>query len=115
MNFEKEFYELDQLLGGYFHQSWQSAFFWDKEAIESRWETAVRQYLFEDSEEGIRKTRKQIENLLSLNLSEDELKKIIDSSTGSGFKPLKTYNAFLSRVLEILTETPPKREILVRK
>ncbi len=78
MTFEKEFYELDQLLGGYFHQSWQSAFFWDKKAAEPEWETAVRQYLFEDSEQGIKKTRGQLERLLSLNLNEDKLEEIID-------------------------------------
>ncbi|MDQ3747874.1 MAG: contact-dependent growth inhibition system immunity protein [Acidobacteriota bacterium] len=115
MNFEKEFYELDQLLGGYFHQSWQSAFFWGKEAREPKWEVAIRQYLFEDSEEGIRKTRKQLETLLSLNLSEDELEKIIDNATGSGYKPLHTHRAFLNRILEILKEPRPKKELLVRK
>lgn len=115
MSFEKEFYELDQLLGGYFHQSWQSAFFWDREAREPKWETAIRQYLFEDSEEGIRKTKNQIETLLSLNLSEDELEKLIDGATGSGFKPLDNYRTFLERILEILKEPRPKEEVLVRK
>lgn len=111
-NFSKDFYELDQFLGCNFFQSWTSFFPWKGQ--EPNFEVVVRQFKVE-TPQLVELVVQNLEKLLALSLDENELKDIIDRSTGSGFSPLKTRRAFLERVLEILKEPCPKKEILVRK
>ncbi len=119
-NFSKDFHELDQFLGCNFFQSWTSFFPWKGQepnfgkGQEPNFEVVVRQFKVE-TPQLVELVVQNLEKLLALSLDENELKDILDRSTGGGFSPLKTRRAFLERVLEILKEPCPKKEILVRK
>lgn len=100
-NFAKDFHELDQFLGCNFFQNWSSLYLW--RGREPNFEIVVRQFKTE-TPQLVELVVKDLEKLLTLSLNEDDLKNIIDESTGSGFSPLKTRRAFLEKVLEVLKE-----------
>ncbi|MGI8555354.1 MAG: hypothetical protein ACR2LT_03215 [Pyrinomonadaceae bacterium] len=82
-------------------QSWTSLYSWKGQ--KPNFEVIIRKFKVERPQL-VELIVQDLEKLLVLPLSENELKNIIDNSTGSGFSPLNTRRAFLERILEILKE-----------
>lgn len=114
IDLEKDYYELDQFLGGYFYQSWASGYFWTNGKPPS-FEDVVRHYKTEVSSDVLAKTVHQLEAILQLPINDDDFETMAVNFTTSGFSPMKTQRGFLNRVLEILKEPRPQKSPLVRK
>lgn len=88
---------LGQLLGCYFHQDWPDEFDGD--------ESALQAIIATESREQIQAGIIEIEMLLALGLSEDQLKEILVNKVGCYFDPESqgaTYAQWLRKVREKL-------------
>lgn len=82
---EQKYDGLAQLFKGYFFPYWQQAFVW--QGAEPTYEAVLRHYKTEDSAEGIKTTTAQLEEILSLPLTDGEFK---DLTNALGFNCYST-------------------------
>lgn len=111
--YQKKYYELFQFLGGYFHQDWH--YDYDSKDAKPEIEDVVRHYKSEAGKDTIGKVTQEIESLLSENLSEAELRKILIKLGNSHYAPAthETYKKWLESILQIL-RTPNNAKALKR-
>lgn len=102
--YQQKYYELYQFLGGYFHQDWRYDYDW--EGKQPNTEKVVQSYKFETKEDILKKVIFEMENLLSENLGETELRDVLMELNSAHRAPAthKTYKKWLERILEILKE-----------
>lgn len=102
MNYCNKFPELYILFAGYFNQDWTHLY--QFKGGKSDVLEVARFYKTEDSAEGIAETIAQLEELLSLNLTEEELDQALDQ-LGTDYYALAdnwTNREWLNKTLEIL-------------
>ena len=103
MNYAKQFYNLDQFLGGYFHQDWVYVFDW--KGKKPNFEDVVRYYRQEQHPDYLAKVINELQAFLELPLSEDQLKKILSREFYVAYSPHRfniTIRYWLERILDIL-------------
>lgn len=84
---------ISHLLGCYFHQDWPDEFDSDHSALQA--------IVSGESNEQLQKGVKEIDLILTANLSEDELRDILVNDVGCYFEPMSrgiTYQAWLMEV-----------------
>ncbi len=79
MKLNKEFPELEQFLGGYFHQDWKD--------FHGSAEMAIEEYAINSSKDELSHTVQELDRLLSLGLSEAELDYAICKELGCYYNP----------------------------
>lgn len=90
-----DFENLKQLFGGYLHQDWPDEFGSDAEAVQAMIEG--------DTPDTIAAAREELRELLSMQISEQELANIMVNRLGCYFEPAsvgKTYREWLKGVVE---------------
>jgi hypothetical protein len=115
--YRERFYELSQFLGGYFHFDWDACFDWHGQS--PTFELVVRHAKMEDSPQGIQKTIDELQEFLSLPLSDEEFQEIVTHEFGAVYTPHSrgmNDRQFLEKILEILKQphepmSPIKRVI----
>ena len=115
INYEKKFPDLGQFFGGYFHQDWGYDYNW--QGKEPNFEDVVKVYKAEDTPQGVERTIAELEELLSLPLETDELRRIVIEEFGSFYLARKrgfTTHEFLLAVLKILKEPNSNFKLLQR-
>lgn len=104
--YREKYSELYQFLGGYFHPDWKECFDWKGQS--PMFELVVRHYKAEeDSSMGIAKTTAELEEFLSLPLSDRELEQIVDDEFTAWYTPRSrgmSKRQFLEKILAILKE-----------
>jgi hypothetical protein len=103
-DFDKDFYELGQFLGGYFHQFWKEALDWQGER--PNFEAVVNFYKSNESSENIYKTTEELRKFISLSLGEDTIRKLFVRN-GIWYGPQyqnMNYRQWLEAILNILEE-----------
>jgi len=82
--------ELEQFLGGYFHQDWM---------LESaRAEEVVDRYLADESSERVRRAAGQLADLLATADSEEALQAVVLGELGCSYSPSETMREWLESV-----------------
>lgn len=107
-NYEKRFSELNQYLGGLFHQYWKNVFDW-KGQNES-FEGVVRYFKVRNSEHYEKEELKELKEFLNLGLTESEIENVMDE-WNIAYYPYganMTYIEWLNDVLGILEEPMEK-------
>lgn len=105
MSDKKQFYELGQFLGGFFHQDWAVVFDWKGQ--EPNFETIVRSYSATDTARSVNKVKEELKHLLTLRLTDSQLENLICNEFGVAYNPARrgtTYRQWLERIMEILEE-----------
>jgi hypothetical protein len=104
-NFNADFYELHQFLGGYFHQFWKESYNWHGE--KPNFEAVVKFYKSSDAPESVAETTEELRHFLSLNLSEKEIHDLFVKKNGIWYVPSSrnmNYRQWLEAILGILEE-----------
>ncbi len=115
MNYDDKFPELGNFLSCYFNEDWVDMY--ESENREADALEVVRFYKTEDSEEGIRKTAEQLEELLKLQHDEEALREILFYDLSSYYRAAGdnwTYREWLEKALEILRNPNEKSKITGR-
>lgn len=106
VDYSKEFNDIDQFFSDYFHQDWKDDYKWNgKELL---FENVVRHYKTEDTSEGVIKTVNQLNEFLNLDLSDEEIHRIVEEDFSSWYTPRSrgmNKRQFLEKVLEVLKES----------
>lgn len=102
--YQGKYYDLYQFFGGYFHQDWQELYDWKGDEPDT--EKVVRNYKFETIEKNLKKIISEMESLLSLNLSEKELRNVLMQFSSCHYAPAThgSYRNWLETILKILKE-----------
>lgn len=105
--YERRFPTLTDLMG-YFNLSWKHLFDWG--AAEPTFESVVRHYNATHSTIEIEQVRRELEQLLSLSLGEEDLRAATEQMNAAYYPPStgKTYHQWLNEVLTILKEPQHK-------
>lgn len=115
MRYADKFPELYTLFAAYFNEDWVDMY--ESENGEADALEVVRFYKTEDSEEGIRKTAEQLEELLKLQHDEEALREILFYDLGSYYRAPGdnwTYREWLEKTLEILRSPNERGKITGR-
>lgn len=103
--YKDRFPELNQYLGGLFHQAWKDVFRWDKQ--QPSFEGVVRYFKLRNIECYEKDELYELRKFLSLELNTDEIENIIRNEWGIAFRPAYinlTYKQWLERILDIFEE-----------
>lgn len=112
-DYKNEYRCLFHLFGGYLNQSWKEIYIW--EGRTPNYQTIIRKYKTEDTQEGIDKTIAQLKDIMRIGKGsdEDEWVDILTWGLSLGLRP-KGFNLsheeWLTEVLNILEE--PMEETL---
>jgi hypothetical protein len=107
-----KFPELFQFFGGYFYQGWAADYSW--EAERPHFAPVVRHFKAVNPPASVARVRNELEDLLALGLSEEELKNAL-AELGSNFYPpgeQMTHRAWLEAILDVLRESPTTARVL---
>jgi hypothetical protein len=102
----QRFYELGQFLGAYFHQDWMHVRVrpdWTVDNADA--ESVVRFFINGNAPERLKKIAEEIEELLALGMSEDELQKLLYTELGIYYMPTAdgiSYSNWLRSVRDAL-------------
>lgn len=83
MNLNEQFPYLSHFFGAYFHQDWMMEY--------ANEEMAVKGYVDDDGSEDANRVIKELDQFLSLNMSEADLRKAVLDELGSDYFPESTY------------------------
>lgn len=103
-NYEENFPELYQLLGGLFHQDWLHVFDWKGQ--ESSYEGVIRYFKNRNEETAVNQWKDELRGFLNLKLSESEMEDVMDE-WNIAYYPYGgnlTYIEWLQGILKILEE-----------
>ncbi len=104
-NYKERFPELNQYLGGLFHQAWKEVFEWNQQ--KSSFEGVVRYFKLRNSECYEEDELFELKKFLSLDLSKEEIEVILRNEWGIAFRPAYinlTHREWLEEILRILEE-----------
>jgi hypothetical protein len=102
--FDNQFYELRQVLGGYFHQFWEEAIDWNGE--NPNFKALIRFYKTTNSIKGIEQTAEDLRKFLSLELDEKSIHSLFIRA-GIWYNPdheNMNYRQWLEAILCLLKE-----------
>ncbi len=112
--YRHRFDELHQFFAGYFHQDWSRVFDWKNEF--PNFAPVVRHFKATNPQQTILKVRNQLEDFISYDLDENELKKAL-TDLGSSYFPKsnkETYKVWLKNILIILDD-PTEKGLVLRE
>lgn len=101
--------KLKNLIGGYLHQDWEHGYDWAEN--EPHYAPVIRFYKTHNPSATVQRAESELKNLLSLDLDEDTLEKILENTFILGvYVPYWkiTHRDFLEDVLKILEEPMEK-------
>lgn len=101
MSDSEEFASLGSLFG-YFPQFWTKLYLW--QGTKPDFELIIRKFKIQEDAETVNLALQETKNLLNSDLSEEDLDKLIEDLSTSGFSPLSTHREFFERILIILEE-----------
>lgn len=107
-----KFQALYQFFGGYFYQGWSSDYRWENG--KPNFSAVVRHFKAVNPPAAINKVRNELEDLLSNDYEEAELREIL-SELGNNFYPPSeklNYRQWLEKILNLLNESPTKSRVL---
>ena len=111
-DYRYKFAELYQFFGGYFYQGW---------ALDYNWETArpsfaavVRHFKAVNPPPTVTRVRNELEDLLNLDLSEEQLTEILTELGSNFYAPAEdlTNRQWLENILDVLRESPTTARVL---
>lgn len=117
MDYRKQFYDLNQFIGGYFHQDWGIDYDWKGE--EPDFETVVRFYKAKNPPATVARTTEQLQRFLALRLDDEQVEEVVGREFRSFYNPGPrglTERQWLEEVLKILKEpTRAKTAVLAEQ
>lgn len=108
MDYRKQFYNLSQFMGGYFHQDWKDEYDWKGQT--PSFEPVVHFYKAKNPPAIIAKTIEEMQRFLALQLNDEELKEVLQLNFHVSYNPQPrglTKRQWLEEVLKILKDANP--------
>ena len=111
-NYSFRFPDLYQFFGGYFYQGWTAGYKW--EGTSANFTAVVRHFKAVNPPQMVSRVQNQLQELLSLELSENDLNDALIALGSNFYPPSEKLNSreWLERIAEILRETSTKPRVL---
>lgn len=110
--YRNRFAELYQFFGGYFYQGWANDYNW--ETARPNFAAVVRHFKAVNPPVTVTRVKNELEDLLNLDLSEDELSKVLTELGSNFYAPAENlvHRQWLENILNILNESPTYARVL---